>query len=153
MPRYLVVADQTLGGEQLMEEIRRRMAAGTSSFHVLVPQTRPTTPLLPPPADDPAWHRALLASEARLAQLISRIHAEGGEAKGELADPDPLRAIDSLVSREGRFDEIIISTLPTGVSRWLRMDLPHKVERRYKVPVVTVTAKRAPDRGVTTPRH
>ncbi len=39
------------------------------------------------------------------------------------------------------FDEIIISTLPSGISRWLGMDLPHRVERQFKLPVTTVIAK------------
>ena len=41
--------------------------------------------------------------------------------------------------RSGAFDEVIISTLPLGVSRWLGLDVPHRVERRFKVPVTTVT--------------
>jgi hypothetical protein len=153
MPRYLVVANQTLGGEQLMGEVRARMATPGTSFHVLVPQTRPPRQpaissfagepshwdVTPPDAD--AEHRSILTSQARLDQLISRIRAEGGEVQGELGDEDPLSAIDSLVGGGGSFDGIIISTLPTGVSRWLRMDLPHKVERKYKLPVTTVTAK------------
>jgi hypothetical protein len=155
MGRYLVVANQTLGGDQLMNEIRQRIASGPSSFHVLVPLTRPpqggylgalateAPAALPKAPDDTAWHRALLASQARLDQLIGQIRAEGGDARGDIGDPDPVKAIDSLISREGRFDEIIVSTLPTGASRWLRMDLPHQVERKYKLPVTTVTGKRA----------
>ena len=61
-------------------------------------------------------------------------------ARGDLGDSNPMTAISDLLATES-FDEIIISTLPSGISRWLGMDLPHRVERRFKLPVTTVTAK------------
>jgi hypothetical protein len=154
MARYLVVANQTPGGEQLMNVIRQRLAAGRGSFYVLVPQSVPRrdreveavaleVPARVAPPDDAALHRAILTSQARLDQLIKQIRAEGGDAQGDLGNPDPVKAIGTLLAGGERFDEIIISTLPTGMSRWLRMDLPHKVERKYKLPVTTVTAKQA----------
>ena len=153
MPRYLVVANQTLGGEQLVQEIRQRLSNSRRLVPCAVPQTRPAKrpaissfagepshfDITPPDAE--AEHRARLTSQARLEQLISRIRAEGGEAQGEIGDDDPLKAIESVMRTGGSFDGIITSTLPTGVSRWLRMDLPRKVERKYKLPVTTVTAK------------
>jgi hypothetical protein len=56
-----------------------------------------------------------------------------------VGDPEPLNAVQDAVNVRG-FDEIIISTLPTHVSRWLRLDLPHKVAG-LGLPVTTVTAK------------
>jgi GABA permease len=150
MARYLLVANQTLGGGHLMEEVRRRIAAGPSSFYVLVPNTHPDTYpvdilwMVRTTAVDPstpeAEHRAILTAQARLHQALDMLRAEGVEAQGDLGDPDPLTAIGVALAEE-HFDEIIISTLPAGASRWLRMDLPHQAERKFKLPVTTVTAK------------
>jgi hypothetical protein len=150
---YLVVANQTLAEEQLMEEIRRRQAREPSSFHVVVPNTPPpaetlaTAVQLGGPADLAATsvseteseRRATLEARNRLHHVLDRMQAEGVEASGELGDPDPFDAIEAALAR-GRFDEIIISTLPGGISKWLGMDLPHRVERKFDLPVTTVTA-------------
>ena len=150
MARYLVVANQTLGGEQLMEEVRRRVAAGPSSFHVIVPNTRsvdvvplPGGPLPPGSAHvavEEQDRRATQIAESRLHQALSQLRAEGVEAHGELGDADPLTAIGEAL-QDDQFDEIIISTLPSGISRWLGMDLPKRAERRFHVPITTVTAR------------
>ena len=65
--------------------------------------------------------------------------AAGGPVEGLIGDPEPLAAIQDAVNIHG-FDEIIISTLPTRVSRWLHLDLPSKV-KGLGLPVTTVTAK------------
>ena len=146
MAKYLMVANQTLGGEQLKEEVRRRVAAGPSSFYVLVPNThpvdiswmvRPTADLSSPEEE----RRAELTAQARLHQALDQLRAEGVETQGDLGDPDPLTAIGDVLAEE-RFDEIIISTLPAGVSRWLGIDLPHRAERNFRLPVTTITARR-----------
>ena len=69
---------------------------------------------------------------------MTQIRAQGGEAEGDIGDTDPVKAIEAVMT-SGPFDEVIISTLPLGVSRWLGLDVPHRVERRFKVPVTTVT--------------
>jgi GABA permease len=144
--RYLLVANQTLGGDQLIDEVRRRIAAGPSSFYVLVPNTHPPDPselvrpsaaLLSSTEDE---HRATLIAQSRLRTAIDQLRAQGVEAQGDLGDPDPLTAIGEVLA-EQQFDEIIISTLPSGISRWLGMDLPHQAQRKFKLPVTTVTAK------------
>jgi hypothetical protein len=154
MGRCLVVADQTSGGERLMQEIRGRLAGGSSSFYVLVPETAPAQgtgasafeadahPMWMPAApDDSARRRATLTAQSRLQHLVAQIRAAGGDARGELGNSDPIQAIAGLLGQGEQFDEIIISTLPAGVSGWLRMDVPRRVERKFKVPVTTVTAK------------
>jgi len=158
MTRYLVVANQTIGGVELMDEVRRRITSGPSSFFVLVP----TMPLAAQPpvvlaAGDTGvppevladlteveaenLKRAEMISQSRLSELVREIRAEGVEADGEVGRSDPFKAIEETIARSG-FDEIIISTLPEGVSRWLRMDVPNRAKRKFKVPVTTVTAKR-----------
>lgn len=156
--RYLVVANQTLGGEPLMDEIRSRIAAGPSSFYVLVPaipvNVNSFAEVLATPEtgvhaesrtglverEETLRHRALTTSESRLSQLMTQIRAHGGEAEGDIGDTDPVKAIEAVMP-SGPFDEVIISTLPLGVSRWLGLDVPHRVERRFKVPVTTVTGQ------------
>ena len=56
--------------------------------------------------------------------------------------PNPVKAIEDAVSRR-KYDGIILSTLPSGISRWLGQDLPHKVTRKFKGPVTVVTASRS----------
>lgn len=73
----------------------------------------------------------------------------GAVADGEVGDIHPLRAIGDVPARED-FDEIIISTLPQGISRWLKMDLPDRVARRFDLPVTHVVGP-AGDRA-TQPR-
>ena len=121
MSRYLVVADQTLGGDRLMETIRRRVVAGSGSFYVLVLKTPPIQApgtsvfagdlhpsVLPGPPHEAARRRALLTSQARLEQLIGRIRAEGGDARSDLGDPDPVKAIGTVLAGGEVFDEIIL---------------------------------------------
>jgi GABA permease len=147
--KYLVVANQTVGGDQLMDQVRQRAAAGPSSFYVVVPNTRSVdvVPLpggpVPPGTAGVATEedrRATQIAQSRLNQALSRLHAEGVDASGELGDAEPLTAIQNALEGE-QFDEIIISTLPLGVSRWLGLDLPSRAERKFKLPVTTVTAR------------
>lgn len=152
MHNYLVVANQTLGGPELLEEIRRRVESGICSFKVVVPNTPPTelasgwaAPGGSPMSVDASGGRdpereARNRAQRRLQEMLGRIREAGGQAKGELGDPDPLQAIaDALAG--GDFDEIIISTLPARLSRWLGMDLPSRAERRFGLPITTVVAK------------
>jgi hypothetical protein len=126
MRRYLVVANQTLGGEHLAEKIRACLAAGPSRFHIVVPATQPQ--------EHAVWTegeaRAIAAQ--RLERALARFRDLGAEAEGEIGDEAPLQAIADAF-RERNFDEIILSTFPPGLSRWLRQDLPHRVERTFDV--------------------
>jgi cell pole-organizing protein PopZ len=128
MRRYLVVANQTLGGEHLAEKVRACLAAGPSTFHIVVPATQPH--------EHAVWTegeaRAIAAQ--RLERALARFRDLGAEAEGEIGDEAPLQAIADAV-RERTFDEIILSTFPPGLSRWLRQDLPHRVERTFDVTV------------------
>jgi hypothetical protein len=157
MANYLVVANQTLGGAELKEEIRKRLENGDSSFYVLVPATRPhdyptttgmeigaggSLPMIaratgPGPASD---EEAIAHAQHRLGQLLDDLRRLGAKADGELGHPDPLRAVDDVLKSRS-FDEIVLSTLPQPISKWLAMDLPHRLQRRFDIPVTTVIAK------------
>ena len=159
--RFLVVANQTLGGGRLLDRIHELAAAGPCHFYVLVPATPidqyrwppplavPTTAgggiLAEPPISEAAQDRVAWArAQARLGEELARLRQAGVEADGEVGDPDPLRAIRDVLARR-QFDEILLATLPPGVSRWLRMDLPHRVRRSVEVPVTHVVSEARPE--------
>jgi hypothetical protein len=150
MRRILVVANQTVGGEELAEVVKARVAQEPCEFWLLVPAT--------PPADQPLGFAAAVAdapvtmprsiqvggdafalARKRLRHGLDRLRGLGATAHGDVGSGNPLEAIREAVARR-EFDEIIISTLPSGVSRWLRQDLPHRVERQFKLPLTVVTA-------------
>ena len=134
MRRYLVVANQTLGGPHLLEKMRETLTTGPCSFHVLVPST--------PPGHFATWTEgeALAVAQERLDTALTGFKDLGAEVSGEVGDPDPLQAIADAL-RERPFDEIILSTLPPGASRWLKQDLPHRVERSFSIPITHVVAE------------
>ena len=131
MARVLIVANQTLGGEELLQAVKARMAKGPAEFTLLVPATARS--------GDSSADDAYANAERRLEYGLGELRLLGAQAEGEVGDADPLEAIREVLDRR-QFEEIIVSTLPAGVSRWLRQDLPHKVERKFPLPVTVVTA-------------
>jgi GABA permease len=133
MRRYLVVANQTLGGGHLLS-LLRELGEKPSTFHVLVPAT--------PPVEHP-WTEAEATAIARrrLEIALERFRKVGLEVTGEVGDARPLQAIDDVLDRES-FDEIVVSTLPPRFSRWLKLDLVHRVEAAYRLPVRHVISAR-----------
>jgi hypothetical protein len=144
MRRYLIVANQTLGGDELRNKLKECAAAGPCQFYVLVPATTPSGARLrafsamaagEPAASEPSrWDLA----RTRLGQELVHLAKLGVKADGEVGDPNPLRAIREVLDRQ-QFDEIILSTLPRHASRWLAMDLPHRVRRSFQLPVTHIT--------------
>jgi GABA permease len=154
MHQYLVVANQTLGGDELLDAIGDRMARGPAEFWVLVPATPPTQlvsdfgalsgyfPIsaeLLHAADLEARDQGVTMAKANLDTALQRLREAGATADGGVGDPDPMKAIEKAVAQK-RFDEIILSTLPPGLSRWLALDLPHRVKRKIDVPLTVITA-------------
>jgi cell pole-organizing protein PopZ len=126
--RVLVVAHQTAATPRLLDEVRGRARRSPSSFTLLVPR----------PYWDPDTEEAAATLELALPLLDE---AAGGHVQGAIGDSDPFAAVQQEVERRG-FDEIIISTLPARVSRWLHLDLPHRVEA-LGLPVTVVTAEQS----------
>ena len=130
----LVVAHQTAVGSALLEAVRDRAARGPARFHLVVPRQPHGMHKLVDP-------REAGETEAKgvLAQALPRLSQAGGhEVTGEIGDSEPLMAITDAVNL-GHYDEIIISTLPLGVSRWLRLDLISKA-RELGLPITHVAA-------------
>jgi len=133
MSTILIVANQTLPSEALATEVAGRIAAGQRTFHVVVPAT-------PPPGGGFTWDEdaAREAAEGRLAAFVARLRDQGAAADGEIGDRDPVAAVRDA-SRGRDVAEILLSTLPTSVSRWLRQDVPSRLRGACSVPIVVVT--------------
>ena len=84
----------------------------------------------------------LREAKERLDDQLMQLLEAGATPTGEVGQPDPLAAIGSVLERAS-FDEILLSTLPASMSRWLRMDLPSRLERRFTVPITHVVEAEA----------
>ncbi len=133
--RVLVVAHKTAATPPLIEAVRERAARGLARFTLLVPATRAGLDHVA--TDEDEGDRD---AQAVLALALPHLReAAGGEVEGKVGDSTPLDAIQDAVNLDG-YDEIIISTLPAHVSRWLHLDLPHKLNG-LGLPITTVQAR------------
>jgi hypothetical protein len=118
----LVIANETVLGEPLLERIREKARAGQTSFLIISPQSDPEQGSHP-------------EAERRLRQVLTQLRAEGIEAHGQVAHPDPFTAAMNAV-RDERIDAILVSTFPEQRgSSWLRRDLVGRLTSEAKVPV------------------
>jgi hypothetical protein len=86
---------------------------------------------------------AHVVAQRRLDDALRRLEQEGFSVTGEVSDPNPMLAITDAL-RHDRYDEVILSTLPVGVSRWVRLDLPSRIRRRFGVKLTHVVADAEP---------
>lgn len=139
--RYLVVANQTLLSDQLMQELLLRSEVERSDFYFIVPDTAKTDYSQEWDASGRGNSNVRSSgARQRLNRIMSELRIAGAAAQGSVERADPVEAIELRVRRED-YDEIIVSTLPKTLSRWLKMDLPSRVARSVSVPVTTITAK------------
>lgn len=137
--RVLVVAARTAATPALIEAVRERARQGACTFTLLVPNpTHGLHTVVDPEDQDTGEAQAIV----ELAQPLLE-EAAGGKVETLVGDPRPLDAIQDAVNLHG-FDEIILSTLPARVSKWLKLDLPSKVGG-LGLPVTTVTARSRED--------
>ena len=132
MRHYLVVANQTLKQPELTKKIRACNEAGPCDFFLLVPATRAHGPVQWTPAD------AYAVARRRLESALERFRALGVDVVGEVGDPSPVVAIGELLRRRS-FDSLILSTLPAGPSKWLRGNVPARIQQFFNIPVELVT--------------
>ena len=135
MRSYLVVGNQTLDSPELAEAIRERMAAGPARFHIVVPAT--------PVQRGLTWDEdeARITAQDRLTAAIGRLVELNAEVTGEIGHRDPIEATEDAL-RGRQVDEVILSTLPPGISRWLGQDVPSRLKGSIMVPVAVVTTQR-----------
>jgi hypothetical protein len=130
----LVVAHQTAATSGLLDAVRERAQRGPATFHLVVPQQAHGMHKVVDPQDAGA-DEAQRVLEVALPKLSE---AAGHEVTGSVGDAEPLMAIQDAVNL-GDYQEIIISTLPLGISRWLKLDLISKA-RALGLPVTHVQA-------------
>jgi hypothetical protein len=130
--RILVIANETVGGETLREEIRRRSAGFEEQVLVVCPALN--SPIRHWASDE---DQARAAAQERLNRSLARLAEAGIEARGEVGDCEPLQAIEDSVRTFGP-DEIIISTHPEGRSNWLEKGVVAGARERFAVPITHV---------------
>jgi len=128
--RFLVVGNQTLADDALIERVRELTTGG--HVHLVVPAT-------PSEAGTPIDDKGLALATFRMRRAIDSLHGAGIDAEGEVGVADPINAVTRALEHEAA-DEIILSTLPAGLSKWLDVDLPKALEHRFGLPVTVVTA-------------
>jgi hypothetical protein len=136
-PAYvLVVAHKTAATPALLDAVRERAARGPCFFHLLVP-----SPMHPGLHRSEAERAGIEDGEQVLALALPLLEDAAHRPVTGSVSPrhDPMDAIEEAL-RDGDFDEIIVSTLPRGVSRWLHLDLPRRVAH-LGLPVTTVVAR------------
>jgi hypothetical protein len=130
----LVVAHQTAATPPLLEAVRERAQRGPATFHLVVPR-RPHG--LAKVADPEEFGQD--EAQRVMADALPKLSAVAGhEVTGSIGDAEPLMAIQDAINL-GHYDEIIVSTLPLGISRWLKLDLISKA-RGLGLPVTHVLA-------------
>ena len=135
MAQVLVVANQTAESDELLSALRARAQKGDDAeFTLLVPAT----------PHGVSWAADMFAGgdEARdhLDAMVQRLRDSGLPIKeAKVGDPDALAAIEDACNFHD-YDELIVSTLPLHVSKWLKLDLPHKAEHATGLPVMHIEA-------------
>lgn len=140
--RILVVANQTAAGRELLEEIRNRCRGGDCEVLLVSPA------LVGSRAE--RWASDIDAgldlARERMTRSVTALRGVGVEVRAEVGDPDPNMAIEDAL-RVFPADEIVISTLPPGESRWLEHDVVERTRREVELPmthvVVDLDAERA----------
>src|SRR5215210_174466 len=122
--RILIVANRTAATPTLIEHVKQLVHERPSTFSLLIPDA--------PKSEHTDWTMELALP------LLER--AAGGPVEGLTGGEDPLEAICEAVAK-GYYDEIVISTLPRRVSKWLRRDLPRRVQA-LGLPVTVLTQEK-----------
>jgi GABA permease len=134
--RVLVVANETVGGSQLLDTVRERIAGRDARVLVVCPALN--SPLRHWASDeDDAREQA----QARLDASLQTMQGAGLQASGEIGDGDPIQAIEDAL-RTFRPDELIVSTHPLGTSHWLERGVVERARERFALPVTHVVVDR-----------
>jgi hypothetical protein len=131
--RVLVVAHKTAATQPLLDAVRARAQRGPATFTLLVPNPAHGLHKVVDPEDQQASEAQTVINEA----IPALSDAAGSPVEGIVGDADPVAAVHDALNLRG-FDEVIVSTLPVRLSRWLKLDLPSKVAG-MGLPVTTVT--------------
>lgn len=150
MHKALIVANRTVGGDELADQVRQRVRDGGCECHLVVPVASPVSSAvaigaavgdaanISPTASLEVSDERQIARD-RLAFGLEWLVSLGATATGELSVECDTAAAVARIIEITPADEIIVSTLPTTISRWLHQDLPHRIERKVKLPVTVIT--------------
>lgn len=130
--RILVVANETVGGDELLAVLRSKAEGVREEVLVVCPALNSQVRTW---ASDEDGARA--AAQARLDASLERLAGHGISARGEVGDGDPLQAIEDALRTFGA-DEIVISTHPEGRSHWLERNVVATARERFDVPITHV---------------
>lgn len=126
--KLLVIANRTVDSPELLQALRTRADRGPIEITLVAP----------------APHGGVEQTQARLARAVEALADAGIAVEGVQGDSDPMIAVaDAWDPR--RFDEVVVATLPSAISRWLAIDLPRRVERLTGARVTHVVAESSPD--------
>lgn len=131
--RILVIANQTVGGKALLDQIRAKARDRRAEILLVTPAL--TSSKLSHWTSD--VDGAIEGAEERLRKSLELLDSEGFDARGEVGDSEPNQAITDALLEFGA-DELIISTLPPGVSHWLEKDVVERARQEVDVPVTHV---------------
>jgi GABA permease len=134
--RVLVVANETVGGAQLLETIRGRIADRNARVLVVCPALNSPLRHWASDEDDAREH-----AQERLDASLKTMQGAGIQASGEIGDGDPIQAIEDAL-RTFRPDELVVSTHPPGKSHWLERGVVEKARERFALPVTHVVVDR-----------
>jgi GABA permease len=139
--RVLVLANETLTADELLEELRRIDRERKAQYYVCVPANPVDTGQAERKGAVFLWQATTEAAQRRLDQTLRTLRDDGVDAEGGLGDYRPLRALAESVA-EFDPDQIVISTLPTATSVWLRNDVVDGARRAYPdIPVTHVESQ------------
>jgi hypothetical protein len=122
----LVVANVTAASDKLLDALKREAAKQPARFTLIVPAT--------------SFGSGRAASEQALAAACERLRDEGLEADGSVGNADPIVAVMEAWDPK-RYDEIVVSTLPMRVSKWLHAGLPERIGKLTGAPVTHVISQ------------
>jgi hypothetical protein len=143
--RILVVANETLSGAALRDEIERRAADDATEVFVVCPALN--TKLKTWTSDD---DEARANAHARLQGMLDALDRDGYKATGDIGDGDPVQALEDGLRVFGA-DEVIVSTHPPGRSHWLERDVVERARERFDVPITHVVVDLERERGLSPP--
>jgi GABA permease len=141
--RVLVLANETVNGDELLDEIRAIDRAGNAEYYVCVPANPIDTGQAMHQGAAFIWQATTEAAQARLDRTLEILHAENLRADGSLGSYKPLKALADAVG-DFKPDRIIICTLPEDRSAWLRYDVVDRARETYDVPITHVVVESVP---------
>jgi predicted RNase H-like HicB family nuclease len=134
MSRYLIVTHQTALSPELQRTVKALVAEDPAAeFAVLVPETPGVT----------TWEGETVAGATQRAEAAKTLLEETAHARVvriAVGPPEPLQAITEELRASPGYDTLVICTLPPGISRWLKLDLVHRAERKFGLRVIHVVA-------------